>query len=204
VAANLTVESARGKKRLNVMNNGHLDQMIEACRGARLVVLDTLTRFYGGLRENDNSEMAALMATLDTLAEQSGASILIPHHVTKSTETSEEQGEMQLVARGASAITDNARWVSLLTKMSKIEADYLSADGVAPVGYGRRSEFVKLCTPKVNYGPLDSSGRWYRRGSDGLLLPVDLVSLRRRGAQASNDAAINAKVAASRRRRIVE
>ncbi|WP_457998982.1 AAA family ATPase, partial [Klebsiella michiganensis] len=66
IAQNLTLEPIMGK-RLNVMDERHLARVIEFCAGARLIVLDTLSRIHD-MDENSNGDMARLVATLEHIA----------------------------------------------------------------------------------------------------------------------------------------
>jgi RecA-family ATPase len=71
IAQNLVLQPILGK-RLDIMNHQHLRSVIEAAQGARLVVLDTLSRIHG-LDENSNGDMARLISQLEYVAAQTGA-----------------------------------------------------------------------------------------------------------------------------------
>lgn len=87
-------------------------------RGVKLIVLDTL-RKYGGLPENDNGAMGALMTELARLATQVDAALLVLHHASKqSTNTRASLDQWQI--RGASAITDESRSVLFLERKGRI------------------------------------------------------------------------------------
>jgi len=73
VAENMSLSPIMGR-RLNIMNDSHLQRIIELSKGARLVVLDTLSRIHG-LDENSNGEMGLLIATLEHIAESTGAAV---------------------------------------------------------------------------------------------------------------------------------
>lgn len=172
IVDNLILEPIMGK-RLDVMIDRHLARVIEFCAGARLIVLDTLSRIHG-LDENSNGDMARLVATLEYVAASTGASVLYLHHVSKGS-AREGQTDQQQAARGASALIDNARWCGFVAKMSEDEAERLSdrAFGRAPIGNDRRSHFVRFGVSKQNYDatPVD---RWYSRQGGGVLVPVEL------------------------------
>lgn len=191
IAANLTLEPIMGK-RLDVMIDRHLARVIEFCAGARLIVLDTLSRIHG-LDENSNGDMARLVATLEYVAASTGASVLYLHHVSKGS-AREGQTDQQQAARGASALIDNARWCGFVAKMTEDEAKRLSdrGHGRQAIGNDRRGHFVRFGVSKQNYDatPLD---RWYSRHSGGVLLPVDLVETKqenggRNGAKGNDPA----------------
>jgi len=170
IAEYLTIEPIMGK-RLNLMDDQQLASTIEFCSGARLIVLDTLSRMHN-LDENSNGDMSRLVATLEYVAVSTGAAVLYLHHVSKGS-ARDGQLDQQQAARGASALIDNARWCGYVAKMTEQEAERMSDSGNhAPIG-DRRSLFVRFGVSKQNYDvvPID---RWYQRHSGGVLLPVEL------------------------------
>ena len=173
VADNLTLEPVMGR-RLNIADERHLSEITETCHGARLVVLDTLSRF-NSRDENDNGAMAALVANLEHIASVTGAGVLYLHHTSKFS-ARENQGDQQQAARGASALVDNARWCGYVAKMSRSEAEHLSDRHFdrAPIGEDRRGFFVKFGVSKENYGRFGAEC-WYERHDGGVLLPVSLL-----------------------------
>ncbi len=174
IAENLTLEPIMGK-RLNVMDERHLVRVIEFCAGARLIVLDTLSRIHDR-DENSNGDMARLVATLEYVAVSTGASVLYLHHVSKGS-ARDGQTDQQQAARGASALIDNARWCGFVAKMTADEAKSLSdrAYDRQPIGNERRGFFVRFGVSKQNYDatPLD---QWYKRHDGGVLVPVELLA----------------------------
>ncbi|PPU75233.1 helicase RepA family protein [Xanthomonas cucurbitae] len=174
IAQNLTLEPIMGK-RLNVMDERHLVRVIEFCAGARLIVLDTLSRIHDR-DENSNGDMARLVATLEYVAVSTGASVLYLHHVSKGS-ARDGQTDQQQAARGASALIDNARWCGFVAKMTADEAKSLSdrAYDRQPIGNERRGFFVRFGVSKQNYDatPLD---QWYKRHDGGVLVPVELLA----------------------------
>ncbi len=66
---------------------------------ARLIILDSLSDFLGDTDENSNSQMGAAAGRLRQVSEATGASVIVIHHVAKST-----SGTAQQTARGASAL----------------------------------------------------------------------------------------------------
>lgn len=176
IAANLFLEPIMGKQ-LDVINPAHLTQLIEYCSGARLIVLDTLSRIHT-MDENSNGDMAKLVGTLEHLAASTGASVLYLHHVSKGS-TKEGQGDQQQAARGASALIDNARWAGFVAKMTEKESETLSSGYGNPIGE-RRTFYVRFGISKQNYDatPLD---QWYERQEGGVLTPVTLVDVKKSG-----------------------
>ncbi|AEK59792.1 conserved hypothetical protein (plasmid) [Acidithiobacillus caldus SM-1] len=173
IAENLALEPIMGK-RLNVLDEAHLRRVIDYSTGARLIVLDTLSRIHS-LDENSNGDMARLVATLEHVAATTGAAVLYLHHVNKGS-ARDGQTDQQQAARGASALIDNARWCGYVAKMTESEAERLT-DRIDRSTIGdRRGFFVRFGVSKQNYDatPLD---RWYQRHEGGVLLPVELLEV---------------------------
>lgn len=172
IAMNLQLLPVMGL-RLDVMKSSHLHSLIQLCSGARLVVLDTLSRVHG-LDENSNGDMARLVSQLEHIAAQTGAAVLYLHHVSKGS-AREGQADQQQAARGASALIDNARWQGFVQRMSEDEAKKLSENGALAVGE-QRGYYVRWGVPKQNYSE-PVTDRWYRRHDGGVLLPVELAEV---------------------------
>lgn len=172
ISENLVVQPIMGAM-LNIMNARHRQRVIEFCAGARLIVIDTLSRIHK-LDENSNGDMVHLVSTLEHIAASTGAAVLFLHHVTKGS-AREGQTDQQ-AARGASALIDNARWCGFVAKMTETEAKRLSDcdRDRFPIGNERRSYFVRFGVSKQNYEIIPPD-RWYQRHSGGVLLPVELV-----------------------------
>ena len=177
IAENLALESIMGK-RLNIMDDAHLRRVVEYSAGARLIVLDTLSRIHA-LDENSNGNMAQLVAVLEHVAATTGASVLYLHHVSKGS-AREGQTDQQQAARGASALIDNARWCGYVARMTEDEAKRLSdrTHDRQPIGKERRSYFVRFGVSKQNYDATQLD-RWYLRHAGGVLVPVDLHEVSR-------------------------
>jgi regulatory protein RepA len=162
VQEQLKMTSLRGK-RPNLLDSKWVDAISTACEGARLLVVDTFSRFHTG-DENSNAEMAEAVGGLEVIAERSGAAVLALHHTSKAATLNGQQASQQST-RGASAIVDNARWQSYLEAMSEKDAKDLS------VPIDLRRHFVSFGVSKQNYGrPL--SPRWLVRLDKGVLVDV--------------------------------
>lgn len=154
--------------------------IVEYCRNARLVIIDTFSRAHR-LDENSNSDMARALSRLEWITRETGASLLFLHHISKGAGRNGEGGD-QHAARGASALTDNARYAAALCKMSPGLAEQMADRevGVGVIGETGRGRYVQMTIPKNNYSaPIDD--RWYRRGAGGVLEPVDLVDMEKIG-----------------------
>ncbi|HBN8277938.1 TPA: AAA family ATPase [Pseudomonas aeruginosa] len=183
IAENLVLLPIMGAM-LNIMDERSRTRVIEFCTGARLIVLDTLSRIHS-LDENSNGDMARLIATLEHIAASTGASVLYLHHVSKGS-AREGLSDQQQAARGASALIDNARWCGFVTRMTEDEARHLSDRTYdrQPIGNDRRGFFVRFGVSKQNYDatPLD---QWYERRDGGVLVPVELLEAKQNGRKGS-------------------
>lgn len=77
--------------------------------GCRLIVFDTLTRFHSA-DENDNVEMAKVINAFESIAQATGAALLILHHCSKASQGKDGDATAGIALRGASSIRDNTRW----------------------------------------------------------------------------------------------
>lgn len=76
----------------------------------RLIVLDHLRRLCGAADENANAEIGAFMAACNRLAAESGAAVVVLHHIAKSSADDPDLN----APRGGGAATDEARAVWVL------------------------------------------------------------------------------------------
>lgn len=181
IAKNLVLESIMGKG-LNIMDERHMHRILDFCHGARLIVLDTLSRVHH-LDENSNGEMAQLVSRLEQIAYLTGASVLYLHHVNKNSARDGQTGQQQ-AARGASALIDNARWCGFVERMTEEKAELLSDRTFdrRPIGNDRRKYFLRFGSSKINYGE-ELDERWYERQAEGVLIPVELVPAKQENAK---------------------
>lgn len=138
----------------------------EQCKGVRLIVLDTLSRWHGK-EENSNRDMSLLMKVAEWLASVTGASILFLHHSSKSMVV-QGRGDEQQSVRGASTLVDNARWQAAVCGMTEAEA---KAASTVMKGEDRK-QFRRFVVSKQNHGlPMDDI--WLQRKDDGVLVRVE-------------------------------
>jgi len=128
----------------------------------RLVIFDTLNRLSAGLDENNNGEMGQLMSLIDAFNRDVGCASMIVHHASKAAMWS-GQGDSQQAGRGASAVTDNARWQMNLMTMPKEMAEQEN------ITEEDRKGWVKMELAKVNAGP-PIDARWARRLLGGIMI----------------------------------
>jgi len=168
IAENLVIDPVMGTQ-LNLISDDQRKTLIEKCRGARLLVIDTLSRVHQ-LDENSNADMSRLIAAFEDIGKVTGAAVLFLHHANKMA-IREGQGDHQHAARGASSLIDNARWCAYMSKMTLDESKrYSERSGGAPI-LGRREHFVRYGVSKQNYGETQPE-RWFTRAAGGVLLPA--------------------------------
>lgn len=146
---------------VDLMDDRWFEPLRRACKGARLVVIDTLTRFHS-LNENDAADAKAVMAALERLAKVTGAAILYLHHVNKGAALN-GIADLQQAARGSSVFVDNARWLAFVAAMSPEEARAQRLDDED------RRRYLRWGVTKQNYGA-PVAQKWYQRGEGGVLL----------------------------------
>jgi RecA-family ATPase len=127
----------------------------------RLLVIDTLNRALAGMDENDNSIQGAVHGLIERLIAPTSTAALVLHHTSKGAALS-GQGDIQQSARGAGAITDNARFQCNLTGMTEKQGQALHVD------IEKRGRWVQLAVSKSNYAATPPA-RWLVRGNHGVL-----------------------------------
>lgn len=146
------------------MANRIIETVRDQLPGCVLIVLDPLSRFDGG-EPNDNADATRLIETAEHIRKETGATVLLPHHVSKAGIRDAESGQEAI--RGGSGLVDGARWVGMLATLRRDAAkDY----GVVPDEAGR---FVRFTTPKANYSA-PWGGMWLERLPGGVLVPTEL------------------------------
>lgn len=137
----------------------------------KLIILDPLSRLYGQ-NENDNSMATYFCSLLEQLAQETGAAVLVNHHVGKGAGY-DRNGNFNVdaamspdVIRGASAITGAARWQLNLFSLDAKTARKELKDPAAKNG-----EYLVARVSKKNYGPPESKF-YLQRGEGGVLCPV--------------------------------
>jgi len=162
------------------------DWLIETATGARLIVIDTLSRFHM-LDENESSDAKLLMRRMEHIAYKTGAAVLFLHHVNKGSVAAKTIDQQQ-AARGSSVLIDDARWSSFLAVMTEKEAATMGYDDVS------RRKYVRWNISKQNYSaPIPDV--WLERKAGGILVkvehiqPVDAACAEARTRYAAEDAA---------------
>ncbi len=138
----------------------------------RLAVLDTLNRCLAGIPENDNAAMGRIVSELEAMVAPVGAACLVLHHVGKGA-AREGSGDEQQAARGAGAITDNARWPGNLVGLPREEAE------ARDIPDEERRRWVRWAVSKGNYA-VGLPDRWLWRDAGGVLRARELPEPQKR------------------------
>ena len=98
------------------------DEIVAAFKGSGidLLIIDTLVRSHS-VNENDNALMSTVLVAYEKLANELDCAVLLLHHVPKGKVTG-----VAHMARGASAISDNARSGIGLIPAAKTEVEGMS------------------------------------------------------------------------------
>lgn len=118
-------------------------ELEEACKGARLVLLDAIRQFHRG-DENDSWNMTAVVQTLQRLASRTGAAVLFAHHTNRAC-TNMGTADTAGAARGSAALTDGVRWQLNLSRPGRALCDAYG------LGAGEESGYVRADISKANY-----------------------------------------------------
>ena len=135
-----------------------------AAERPRLVFFDTLNRCLAGIPENDNGALGRIIVEIESILSPVGAAGILLHHVSKAA--SRDGADEQQAARGAGAITDNARWQSNLIGMTAEEAE---ERGIAEED---RQRWVRWVVTKSN-GELKPPEKWLRKETKGVLVAAE-------------------------------
>ena len=114
----------------------------QQAKDLKLIILDTASRFRGG-DENSNLHATRFVQALEYLALNTGATVLIAHHIGKGASNSKETN--QDASRGASALTDSIRWQMALTSLTSTTKGY---KGLPPKN---RHLYMEAKVVKTNY-----------------------------------------------------
>ncbi|GAB1257621.1 helicase RepA family protein [Aurantivibrio plasticivorans] len=158
----------------NIMGSQWRKELLKVADGHRLLVLDTLRRFHIE-EENASGPMSLVVGAMESIAAETGCSIVFLHHASKGAAMS-GAGDLQQASRGSSVLVDNVRWQAYLAGMTQAEAESLGVDN------SQRGYFVRFGVSKANYGP-PFKERWFRRHDGGVLKPAVLEPTRTKGAR---------------------
>lgn len=134
----------------------------------KLIVIDPASRFRGG-EENSNEDATRFVEALESLAQQTGATVLLAHHANKNSASNGDVS--QGASRGASALTDGLRWQMNMNRPTDAQA---TAFGLAKDSLG---SFVAVAVTKTNYSAIPAPVL-LERGPDGYLSAVSATQAR--------------------------
>lgn len=130
-------------------------------QGWKLIILDPASRFMGVDAEKDNAYATRFVQLLERLTMLPGRpTVMCAHHTTKAARTS-NAGARSVAARGASALTDGARWQGNL---------FVPFDDHGNEGHPQDNVAVFQVT-KSNYGPKPPAMYLTRVPGSGVLVP---------------------------------
>lgn len=164
ISSNLDIVCLCGRM-IDIFDEDWSKLLRKMAEGQRLVILDTLRRFHLS-DENNGAEMARLLAILESIAAETGASFLFLHHAGKGSAVN-GGGDAQQASRGSSVLVDNVRGGQFnLVPMSEAESKLyeLTTD---------RHDYVRLVQSKVNFDSRNAD-MWLERCDGGILEPVTL------------------------------
>jgi len=162
---------------------GYIDEHL------KLIILDPLSRFAGADAEKDNAAATAFIEAAESLATQTGATVLIGAHTSQVSRSGGKVGTTGV--RGVTALTDGARWVATMSSEQHAGLDSLAAD--------RLGETVTVTFTKSNYGRKGEPIVLRRDlNNGGTLVPLDDtdVAIIKSGAAAATEAKATRKLEA--------
>ena len=122
---------------------GRIAALADQIENLKLIVIDPASRFRGG-EENSNEDATRFVEALETLAKNTGATVLIAHHTNKGSYGGDNEPG-QGASRGASALTDGLR---LQMNLSRPSDKQLGGIGEAK---DQASRYVAATVTKTNY-----------------------------------------------------
>jgi RecA-family ATPase len=81
-------------------------------QNVRLIIFDTVNKFHSG-DENSSSDMTRLMNNIGVISRNTGASVMILHHITKES-IKNNYADKQHASRGSTVLVDNSRYCASL------------------------------------------------------------------------------------------
>jgi hypothetical protein len=169
---NLVIHALAGSDQVNLLGDNWArtssgEQLLAACQGARLVILDPVRDFHNA-DENDSTAMKALARHIASYATSTGAAWLLVHHSSRAAALNGYGGSSD-AGRGSTALTNAVRWQLNLSRPTRdsVKHHRIPADLVA--------QTVLLDVPKANYVEITGT-IVVRRGPHGVLtLPEEVA-----------------------------
>lgn len=131
-------------------------------QGWSLIILDPASRFMGMDAEKDNAFATRFVQLLEQLTKLPGQpTVMCAHHTNKLARVSQKEGARAGAARGASALTDGARWQGNLFGAEDPQGELIDDE-------------VFFSVTKSNYGPKPPQLKLKRKRGSGVLVPAAL------------------------------
>lgn len=161
---NLMTSSERGGETKATDYVGRLLLVAQQIGDLKVIIIDPASRFRGG-DENTAQDATRFVEQLERLAQETGATVIALHHVSKAKSGASEQ--TQDAARGSSAFSDGVRWQLNLRTPTKAEATSLQ------IPEDTRKRHLIVANTKNNYGPM-AEDVVLTRTDGGVLVVVQL------------------------------
>ena len=146
-----------------------LVDQIQEISNVKLIVIDPLASFVMADVNSDPAVGAFTTGLFASLATQTGAALIVAHHLAKTTKKIASPEDARALVRGSTAIVDGARSVYVLwgvdEKLSKQKCKHLGVEW-------QRNRIFYGCLVKSN-GPGDRNIKTFARNDAGLLEVVD-------------------------------
>jgi hypothetical protein len=104
----------------SLRNKADLASLGKDCKGAELIMLDSLSALAGGINENDSEEMAQIAEAIHVLKTFTGSAIMVLHHMTKAAWKDGETPRLEHM-RGHGALPGRADAVLALVPLESDE-----------------------------------------------------------------------------------
>jgi hypothetical protein len=170
-------------------------ELLRAIPDLALVVLDPLQCFVHADVNADPQAAAIVMATLNMLAAETGATVLATHHVRKEKEAPKNAQEARHLIRGSSALVDQSRFAIVLWPPDGADARRICTTLDA---HYAPNAVVQGAVVKSNDGA-DRSTWTLLRGPTGMLRDVSHLLNAQRGSREQQLAALLVAIAGAAR-----
>ena len=122
-------------------------------KNIKVLIVDPFVTTHG-VSENDNGQIAAVVADWIYVAAETGCAVMLVHHITKS---GTPDGELTAnSARGAGAFGAAVRYMRTMRQMTKAEAEK------ACISLAEHKQYVEIATVKSNFSTMDVAPHWVR------------------------------------------
>lgn len=146
----------------------NLKRQLRRIPNLKLINIDPLASFVGCDVNADPQAGAFVQGLLASLAEETGACVLVAHHMSKPKGGINGAGDARNAVRGTTALVDGVRLAMAVWQASKETCDKVNK-GILPKS---RRDIFEFAVVKAN-APCDMETHVLVRGKDGLLRCVD-------------------------------